>query len=26
LKLLKDYAAANGFTVTQEYIDVETAK
>jgi site-specific DNA recombinase len=26
LKLLKDYAAANGFTVAQEHIDVETAK
>src|ERR1700682_2419213 len=26
LKLLKDYAAANDFTVAQEYIDVETAK
>ena len=26
LKLLKEYAAANGFTVVQEYIDVETAK
>ena len=26
LKLLKEYAAANGFTVAQEYIDVETAK
>ncbi len=26
LKLLKEYAAANGFAVTQEYIDVETAK
>ena len=25
LKLLKEYAAANGFTVAQEYIDVETA-
>src|SRR5207247_1081060 len=26
LKLLKEYAAAQGFTVTQEYVDVETAK
>src|SRR5499433_3139539 len=26
LKLLKEYAAANGFTVVQEYVDVETAK
>src|ERR1700731_2662915 len=26
LKLLKDYAAAQDFTVAQEYIDVETAK
>src|SRR5262249_19088252 len=26
LKLLKEYAAANGFTVAQEYVDVETAK
>ncbi len=26
LKLLKDYAAAQGFKVAQEYIDVETAK
>lgn len=26
LKLLKQYAAANGFAVVQEYIDVETAK
>src|SRR3982074_3237683 len=26
LKLLKGYAAANGFAVAQEYIDVETAK
>jgi site-specific DNA recombinase len=26
LKLLKEYAAANGFTVLQEYVDVETAK
>jgi predicted site-specific integrase-resolvase len=26
LKLLKDYAAAQGFTVAQEYIDVETAQ
>jgi site-specific DNA recombinase len=26
LKLLKEYAAANGFRVAQEYIDVETAK
>src|SRR6202451_617774 len=26
LKLLKEYAAANGFTVSEEYIDVETAK
>ncbi len=26
LKLLKDYAAANGFAVAQEYVDVETAK
>jgi predicted site-specific integrase-resolvase len=26
LKLLKDYAASNGFTVAQEYVDVETAK
>jgi site-specific DNA recombinase len=26
LKLLKEYSAANGLTVAQEYIDVETAK
>ena len=26
LKLLKDYAAAQGFKVAQEYIHVETAK
>src|ERR1700674_3905020 len=26
LKLLKEYAAANGFAVAQEYIDIETAK
>jgi site-specific DNA recombinase len=26
LKLLKEYAAANGFAVTEKYIDVETAK
>ncbi len=26
LKLLKEYAAANGFALTQEYVDVETAK
>src|SRR6266567_3074644 len=26
LKLLKEYAAAQGFAVTQEYVDVETAK
>jgi len=26
LKLLKEYASANGFTVAQNYIDVETAK
>jgi site-specific DNA recombinase len=26
LKLLKEYAAAQDFTVTQEYVDVETAK
>jgi DNA invertase Pin-like site-specific DNA recombinase len=26
LKLLKEYAAANGFAVIQEYIDIETAK
>src|SRR6202171_1929510 len=26
LKLLKEYASTNGFTVAQEYIDVETAK
>jgi site-specific DNA recombinase len=26
IKLLKEYAAANGFVVTQEYVDVETAK
>src|SRR3984957_13831432 len=26
LKLLKEYATANGFAVAQEYIDVETAK
>src|SRR6185312_8359581 len=25
-KLLKEYAAANGFAVTQEYVDIETAK
>jgi site-specific DNA recombinase len=25
LKLLKEYAAANGFAVAQEYVDVETA-
>src|SRR3982074_2164934 len=26
LKLLKEYAAAQGFTVAQVYVDVETAK
>ena len=26
LKLLKDYAAAQGFAVAQEFVDVETAK
>jgi DNA invertase Pin-like site-specific DNA recombinase len=26
LKLLKDYAASNGFAIAQEYVDVETAK
>ena len=26
LKLLKEYASANGFAVTKEYVDVETAK
>src|SRR5215204_680412 len=26
LKLLKEYASANGFAVAQEYTDVETAK
>ena len=26
LKLLKEYAAAHGFTVAEEYVDVETAK
>jgi DNA invertase Pin-like site-specific DNA recombinase len=26
IKLLKEYAAANGFVVMQEYVDVETAK
>jgi len=26
LKLLKEYAAAQGFSVAQEYVDVETAK
>jgi site-specific DNA recombinase len=26
MKLLKEYAAANGFAVAQEYIDIETAK
>ena len=26
LKLLKEYAAANGFAVAQEYVDVETAR
>src|SRR5215472_11432701 len=26
LKLLKEYAAANGFMIAQEYVDVETAK
>ena len=26
LKLLKEYASANGFAVVQEYVDVETAK
>jgi site-specific DNA recombinase len=26
LKLLKDYAATNGFMIAQEYVDVETAK
>jgi DNA invertase Pin-like site-specific DNA recombinase len=26
LKLLKDYAAAQGFGVAEEYVDVETAK
>jgi DNA invertase Pin-like site-specific DNA recombinase len=26
LKLLKEYAAANGLVITQVYVDVETAK
>src|SRR3981081_4105149 len=26
LKLLKEYAAANGFAIAQEYLDIETAK
>jgi site-specific DNA recombinase len=26
LKLLKDYAASQGFAVAKEYVDVETAK
>jgi len=26
LKLLKEYAAVQGFAVSQEYVDVETAK
>src|SRR6201981_377630 len=26
LKLLKEYAAAQGFSIAQEYVDVETAK
>ena len=26
LKLLKEYASANGFAIAQEYVDVETAK
>jgi site-specific DNA recombinase len=26
LKLLKDYASSNGFAITHEYVDVETAK
>ena len=26
LKLLKEYAAAQGFTIAQQYVDVETAK
>src|SRR6476659_626897 len=26
LKLLRDYAAAQGFAVAQEYVDIETAK
>jgi site-specific DNA recombinase len=26
LKLLKAYTSAQGFTITQEYVDVETAK
>ncbi len=26
MKLLKEYAAAQGFVVAQEYVDVETAK
>jgi site-specific DNA recombinase len=26
LKLLKEYAAAQAFTVAREYVDVETAK
>ena len=26
LKLLKEYAAAQGFKVAQEYVDIETAK
>src|SRR6476469_3198490 len=25
LKLLKEYASANGFTIAEEYVDVETA-
>src|SRR5262245_36752505 len=26
LKLLKEYAASNGFAIVQEYVDVETAR
>jgi hypothetical protein len=26
LKMLKEYAAANGFAVANEYVDIETAK
>jgi hypothetical protein len=26
LKLLRDYAASNGFAISHEYVDVETAK